>query len=89
MDEKTAREVSALVDHPAWKALTNEIEVGVEAYWERLAKTLARAGAQVDHDELQYMRGRLDGALLVLKQPGKALRLLVKIEEQKEGPAPR
>lgn len=80
MDDRTAREISALVGNHAWDFLKAEVEKAEENYWKGIAARV-KAGEIVDQREIDFMRGQFNGARLVLRQPEKAVRVLARGKE--------
>lgn len=80
MDEQTARQISALINHDAWKALKRELERVEEAYVLQMGRRIRR-GEVIPAHEISYMKGRFDGAQMLLCQPDRAVLKLSKLEE--------
>lgn len=83
MDDARAKRIQSLLSHPAWPELEEEIELSRNEYLRRLTAAIAR-GDVFDQRELDYMRGRYDGAKLVLKQPGRSIRQLDMTNKERE-----
>ena len=83
MDEQTALTIQALLKHPAWKLLEEEIGNAHQRYLKTLTARID-SGTVLDQRELDYMRGRFDGAKLLLRQPGRAIQTRDKLEKERE-----
>ena len=83
MDDHTALGIQSLLKHPAWKLLEQEILLAEERYSKVITARIV-GGIPMDQRELDFMRGRFDGAKMILRQPGRAISLLEKLEKERE-----
>ena len=83
MDDHTALGIQSLLKHPAWKLLEEEILLAEERYSKAISARVM-GGIPIDQREFDFMRGRFDGAKMILRQPGRAISLLEKREKESE-----
>lgn len=80
MDEHRAVRIQSLLSHPAWPELEAEIDQARDRWLKAVTAKIA-SGVMTDQRDLDYMRGRFDGAKMIIKQPGRAVKVLADTRE--------
>lgn len=83
MDDKNALGIQSLLKHPGWKLLEEEIEHAHDRYMKTISARIS-GGIVLDQRELDFMRGRFDGAKMILRQPGRAISWLEKHDKESD-----
>lgn len=81
MDDQRAKRIQSLLSHPAWPELEAEIDLARDR-WLKTVTAKVAAGIITDQRELDYMRGRFDGAKMIIRQPARAIKVLDEIRER-------
>lgn len=83
MSKARANRLDALRNAPGWADLEKEFAAAENRFAKRqLARIMA--GEPVDQREADYMRGKLDAARTILRQPARATRYLDKLKAEQE-----